>query len=225
VSPERPALAAATDPAWLTWPERTRVLCATGLGVVAALATTWFVPWQLTLLVWWDVTALVLIAWSWAVMAPADAATTGARAVREDSSRTVSTLLALTAAVASLVGVALAVVKANTVQAPLSGALNATAVFTVAVSWCLVHTMFSAHYARLYYVDEPGGIDFKTREPPNFRDFAYVAFTVGMTFQVSDTDIQSPVIRRTVLIHALLSYLFGVVIIAAVINIVAGLVR
>jgi len=71
-----------------------------------------------------------------------------------------------------------------------------------------------------------GGIDFKTDdEQPDYRDFAYVAFTVGMTFQISDTDIQTRVIRRTVLRHALLAYLFGAVILAVAINLIANLVK
>jgi len=71
------------------------------------------------------------------------------------------------------------------------------------------------------------GIDFGTGAPqlPSYRDFAYVAFTIGMTYQVSDTTLRDPLIRRTVLPHALLAYLFGVVIVAGAINLVAGLIR
>ena len=75
-------------------------------------------------------------------------------------------------------------------------------VLTVAASWFAVHTLFTVHYARLYYSGEPGGINFHDPEPPRFRDFAYVAFTVGMTFQVSDTEICLTSIRATVLRHA-----------------------
>jgi len=71
-----------------------------------------------------------------------------------------------------------------------------------------------------------GGIDFKNDgDPPDYQDFAYVAFTVGMTFQVSDTDVQARTIRRTVLRHALLSYLFGAVILAVTINVIASLLQ
>jgi len=70
------------------------------------------------------------------------------------------------------------------------------------------------------------GIDFKNDgEPPDYQDFAYVGFTVGMTFQVSDTDVKAQTIRRTVLRHAPLSYLFGAVILAVIINVIAGLLR
>ena len=71
---------------------------------------------------------------------------------------------------------------------------------------------------------EPGGINFHDPNPPRFRDFAYLAYTVGMTFQVSDTEIcLSSALRATVLRHALLSYLLGAVVLAVTINLIAGL--
>jgi uncharacterized membrane protein len=76
---------------------------------------------------------------------------------------------------------------------------------------------------RLYYSDDPGGINFHDPEPPRFRDFAYLAFTVGMTYQVSDTEIGLASIRATVLRHALVSYLLGAVVLAVTINLIAGL--
>jgi uncharacterized membrane protein len=78
-------------------------------------------------------------------------------------------------------------------------------------------------YAREYYVDQDGGIDFNMAQPPVWTDFAYLSFTIGMTFQVSDTDLQTTALRRLALRHMLISYLFGAVIIAITINVVAGL--
>jgi uncharacterized membrane protein len=86
-----------------------------------------------------------------------------------------------------------------------------------------VHTVFTLRYARLYYLDEDGGIDFNEADPPRYSDFAYLAFTIGMTFQVSDTDIQDKTIRATILRHMWLSYVFGAVIVAITINLIAGL--
>ena len=94
---------------------------------------------------------------------------------------------------------------------------------SVAVSWFTVHTVFLLRYALLYYAAPEGGIDFKMHERPSYRDFAYVALTLGMTFQVSDTDLRSTQMRATALRHALLSYLFGAVILAVAINLVATL--
>jgi uncharacterized membrane protein len=97
------------------------------------------------------------------------------------------------------------------------------AISSVVLSWAVVHTIFTLRYARLYYVGTDGGIDFNQDQPPRYTDFAYLAFTLGMTFQVSDTDLKTSTIRATALRHALLSYLFGAVIIAVTINLVAGL--
>ena len=93
----------------------------------------------------------------------------------------------------------------------------------MALSWLLVHTVFTLRYALLYYTGRDGGIDFNQSAPPCYSDFAYLAFTLGMTFQVSDTDLKTPNIRRTALRQALLSYLFGAVILAATVNLIAGL--
>jgi uncharacterized membrane protein len=85
-----------------------------------------------------------------------------------------------------------------------------------------VHTLFTTRYARLYCSGRDGGIAFSEPGRPRYTDFTYVAFTIGMTFQVSDTTLQTSEIRRTALRHALLSYVFGVGIIATTINHVPG---
>ena len=85
--------------------------------------------------------------------------------------------------------------------------------------------MFTLKYARLYYSGTPGGIDFNDSGAPDYADFAYLAFTIGMTFQVSDTNISSKQIRRTALRHAWLSFPLGAVIIATAINLVSGLAK
>ena len=94
---------------------------------------------------------------------------------------------------------------------------------SVVLAWAVVHTVFSLRYADLYYEGEPGGIDFNEDDPPSYSDFAYLAWTIGMTFQVSDTDLKTQAIRRTALRHGLLSYMFGALIIATTINLIAGL--
>ena len=78
-------------------------------------------------------------------------------------------------------------------------------------------------YARLYFDGTPGGVDFGDTDAPRYTDFAYLAFTLGMTYQVSDTTLQTSPFRVLALRQALLSYLFGAVILAATINLVAGL--
>jgi uncharacterized membrane protein len=103
--------------------------------------------------------------------------------------------------------------------------LAGLALVSVFVSWALVHTVFTLKYARLYYAGTAGGIDFNGAGAPDYPDFAYLSFTIGMTFQVSDTDIQSKAIRRTALRHAWLSFPLVAVIIATSINLVSGLAK
>ena len=99
------------------------------------------------------------------------------------------------------------------------------ALVSVFVSWTLVHTVFTLKYARRYYSGTAGGIDFNGTGAPDYPDFAYLAFTIGMTFQVSDTNIRSRPIRRTALRHAWLLFPLGAVIIATSINLVSGLAK
>ncbi len=96
---------------------------------------------------------------------------------------------------------------------------------SIVLSWAMVHTVFTTRYARLYYTGGDGGVDFNEDDPPRFSDFAYLSFTIGMTFQVSDTNLTSKDVRATALRHALLSYLFGAVILAATVNLLAGLAK
>jgi uncharacterized membrane protein len=93
---------------------------------------------------------------------------------------------------------------------------------SVALAWTSVHTVHVLRYARLYYSPPVGGIDFGG-EPPGYADFAYLALTIGMTFQVSDTALMVKRVRRVALHHALLSYVFGTVIVAITVSTVAAL--
>ena len=206
--------------------EARRSTIAAGVGLIVGAGSARFVAWQLSSLIGWDTAVFVLLVWIWRETWQLDADSTARVAVREDDSRNATRLLILFAATASLAGVVLAFVKSKQVDGMEFGLLTASVLVTVVGSWLLTHTLFALRYADLYYQDPVGGIDFvPSSRMPDYHDFGYVAFTVGMTFQVSDTDISDPDIRRAVLRQALLSYLFGTVIVALTINIVAGLVR
>jgi len=206
---------------------RRRVLAAVTVGAVTAFLVAWFAPWQLTVLVGWDATALTVILTVWTSVGRFTPEQTEEFALREDNTRTGAQLLLLGAALVSLVGMVLAFVKASHGSQAAEVVLKAAGVFTIACSWVLVHTVFALRYAHIYYTRPTGGIDFKSHgtELPDYRDFAYTAFTVGMTFQVSDTDITTRTMRRQVLSHALISFLFGAVILATTVNVLAGLLN
>lgn len=198
-----------------------RIVVAAVLGVAVALGVGNTVGWRFAL-AGWIVTAGVYVVWTRLILGGMDADQTREYATREDPTRWASDAVIVSASVASLGGVGYVVAAASR-SGP--GAVEAAVVgiLTVAASWFAVHTLFTVHYARLYYSGEPGGINFHDPEPPRFRDFAYVAFTVGMTYQVSDTEIGLTSIRATVLRQALLSYLLGAVVLAVTVNLIAGL--
>ncbi len=93
----------------------------------------------------------------------------------------------------------------------------------VAVGWLCVHTVYVLRYARVYYASPRPPIDFNQDEDPTFSDFAYFSFNLGMAYQVSDTDLKSSAVRRVVLGHTMLAYLYGTIVIASTINLVAGI--
>ena len=195
--------------------------CAT-IGVIVAGIAAVFVPWQVSALLGWDAAAISFCAWVWIAVQGTDAATTQRIATREDDSRPGADLVLVAACLASLLGVGFALLKASE-QSGAERALTTTvAAATVAVSWLAVHAVFTLRYAHIYYL-EGGGIDFHSEQAPDYGDFAYVAFTLGMTYQVSDTNLSSKRIRTTARRHALISYVFGVAVIATTVNVAAGL--
>jgi uncharacterized membrane protein len=201
----------------------TRVAVAIATGIVVSTATAFVTPWRVAPLLGWDAAMAVYVGWAWLGVGHLDSDATRRVAVREDSSRAAADLILILANVMNLVGVVLALFEAAEKSRLGAGLINVAVVLSVALSWTAVHTVFALRYARLYY-QRGGGIDFGD-EPPDYADFAYVAFTLGMTYQVSDTPLTSRLLRRTALRHTLLSYLFGVVIVATTINVIAGLFR
>jgi uncharacterized membrane protein len=200
-----------------------RLIISLAVGAVGAVLTVIFGNWRYAPSIGWDASAILFCGWTWLAIWPLSAEQTADRATQEDPSRPISDLIVLIAAAGSLGALGLVVVYGHELTGLASAMLALLAVVSVAVSWFSIHTIFTLRYARLYYREPPGGIDFNQAERPDYRDFAYVALTLGMTFQVSDTNLQSSEMRSTALRHALLSFLFGAVILAATVNLVAGL--
>jgi uncharacterized membrane protein len=199
-----------------------RVAIAAVCGFAVGLPTAFFVAWPVAAAVAWDGAAIFFLVVVWLHVGGLTPTQARSHAVREDNGAVGAGLLLIAAALASLVGTAIVLVEASQAEHAEKFFLTVVAVLTVVASWAVVHTVFMLRYAREYYADPVGGIDFnRPEQPPDYRDFAYVAFTVGMTFQVSDTDIEDRTMARTILRHALLAYLFGAVIIAITINVVA----
>jgi len=152
-------------------------------------------------------------------------------AQRQDESRLAILTLVVAAACASLI--AIGFMLKHTQGLPIIAlTLHVTlAVITVVCSWLLTHTMFTLHYAHLYYqgnglastAGEKGGLEFPGEKQPDYWDFLYFSFVIGMTSQVSDVQVVSRPMRRLVLVHGMLSFAFNTVILALSVNIIAGL--
>jgi uncharacterized membrane protein len=190
-------------------------------GAIASLA----MALSASILLGWDVAVVLYLIWTWGTVWALNPGDTAHLAKREDPSTPVTELVILGAGTAMLVAVGFALVKAGQASGGTKAYLVIVGVVSVVLSWLVVHTVFALRYARAYYSEPVGGIQFNEAEPPNYTDFAYYALTIGMTFQVSDTNITLRSVRRTTLHHALLSYLFGTVLLGLVINVVATLLH
>ena len=202
-----------------------RAAIATLLGLAAfVVALVAGATWSVAVLVGWEVAATVFLAWVGRTIVRMDAAATRGIAAREDS-RVAAEELVVSASIVSLVAVAFVLVAAGHAAPNRRAALTGLAVISVLLAWAAVHAVYALRYARLYYTAPVGGISFPGDEPPDYVDFAYVALTIGMCFQVSDTDLAARRTRRTALQHALLSYLFGAVFVATTVNSVAAVLN
>ena len=174
----------------------------------------------------WDAFSLALIAIHWSMFFSVDAASTKLRAQIQDENRSEIFLVVLVATFAALFAVILVLIDKELKAVDIS-----VAIIGLFLSWCLVHTTFTLRYARLFYQDRKGndgkkadaGLGFPGDEDPDFIDFAYYSFVIGMTFQVSDVQVSSKEIRRLTLLHSLLSFVFNTIIVALTINVLAGL--
>jgi len=198
------------------------IVGAAGGAVAAGVAVAAGTSWSVAALFAEDVAALVFLVWVWSTIATADAPATSRLARTEDASRAAADLVLIGAGAGSLLAVGFTLGQAGDAGSPGRGLLTALAIVSVVLAWLSVHTIYLLRYARDYYSPPEGGIDFHG-EAPDYVDFAYLALTIGMTFQISDTDITAKRIRRAALRHALLSYVFGTVIVAITVSSVAAL--
>lgn len=191
----------------------TRFTAAFVCGIIALVAVGNLVNWDIAPLAAWDIFALMLVGMIWRDFSRHTGDETATIARRDDMG---AFFLDGLVVVASIISLGAVVVLVTTKQA--STATLGFGLASVVISWLTVHTLYSLRYAVTYYRNEEGGIDFNDRARPRYTDFAYLAFTIGMTYQVSDTNFTSHTMRRIALTHALISFIFGVVIIATSIN-------
>jgi uncharacterized membrane protein len=194
-------------------------------GAVLLAALLGGAGWAVAVTSAWGAAALLIVSRIWLRIYRMDAAGTAAHAQAEDFSRATADLVVIGASLASLIAIGFTLAEARHQVGADKRMLIALAVAVVALSWATVQLIFTVRYGDLYYAPPVGGINFNERDPPDYRDFAYLAVTIGMTFQVSDTNLSSKAIRRAATRHALMSYVFGTVIVALAINTVASLLQ
>ena len=191
--------------------------CAIGVavGVLLGVAAGLLAGWAALCLT--SVTRILLLVWGM------DAAQTREHATAEDPGRALARTIAVVGSLVSLSAVAVVLLQARGVSEFASFVSAGIAVISVAASWARIQVDYMLRVAAVYYGDPVGGIDFNQKEPPMYTDFAYFAVGLGLTYQVSDTNVLTNAIRRIVIAQTLLAYLFGAVILATVINLVTGL--
>lgn len=179
----------------------------------------------------WDIFCLLMLVSSWVTFYSTPPVRIREQARKEDSTRMAVFFIVLIATCVSLLAVILILISKASTTTEKALAMP-VAVACMFLSWCLVHTIFAIRYAHMYYADHEkqkenpaGGLDFPGEDHPDFVDFAYFAFTLGMTFQVSDVEISAKRIRRLALWHSLLSFGYNATIIALTVNVIAGLTQ
>ena len=183
----------------------------------------------LELLLLWDVFALSYIISNWVVIFKRSTKQIREVATKEDGSRAFVFALIILASFASMLTVLLLILSKQVIETAGNIYLP-VAVGGMMLSWIMVHTLFTFHYAHLYYNDDEKdagqcaeGLNFPDEKNPDYLDFAYFSFVIGMTFQVSDVEISSKKIRRLALLHGLLSFGLNTFVVALTINVIAGL--
>jgi uncharacterized membrane protein len=217
--PSEPTAVLSARRGWRSAPAGVHLLVSLVAGGIVGGVTLPRLGWATAGLVAWVAAALVFLVWTWVSLWSVGVEATASAAAREDGSRPVRDLTLIGISTGTVMAVALVIFRAHQNPPPLI----VLGVVCIALSWLVLNTVFTLRYARLYYTEPRGGVDFNQEEDPTFPDFAYLAFTIGMCFQVSDTSLQKTAIRATALRHALTSFVFDAVIIAVTVNVVAGL--
>ena len=176
----------------------------------------------------WDVFCVVVLLTTWVVIFSCSPARIRKIASREDGSRLFVFIIVLISSIASMATVLFLVFSKKAAQD--SGSSIVIAIAGMLLSWIMVHTIFCFHYAHMYYANDDRrpevhaeGLEFPEEKAPDYLDFAYFSFVIGMTFQVSDVVITARRIRRQVLIHGLLAFALNTFVVALTVNLVAGL--
>ncbi|MEU1404118.1 DUF1345 domain-containing protein [Streptomyces sp. NPDC005728] len=205
---------------WLPLDAVPRLAGAVALGAVVGTSVGLTTRPPLGALAGIAATQLAFVLAGWLVLWPMDAAATHRNVRREDLRPLLEELVVVAVAACGLLAIVLLLLIGRSDTGHIGAA---TALFGVFMAWAALHLMYATRYAYVYYASG-GGIDFNSDQPPAYRDFFYFSYNLGMTYQVSDTNVSSTALRSIVLRHTLLSYVFGTGILATAISLVAQFV-
>jgi uncharacterized membrane protein len=179
------------------------------------------------ILIGWDLGVLVYLAAAAVVMSHCTSvAQMKANAAAQDEGAFAILVLTVAAGMASLVAI-FAELAAVEHTDPHYGLYSTLAIGTVVLSWTFIHTIFALHYAHDFYGsgEHKNGLRFPGEGQPDYWDFVYFSFVVGMTFQVSDVAVMHKVVRRTVVAHGALSFFFTTAVVAMAVNLAASIIH
>lgn len=209
-----------------------RLIMALTVGVIVFLAFFKKLTIPELALVTWIGCASTIIILNWIIILTSHPREAKKIAKLQDSSRTFLFAFIITASIVSLIAILFLLKSSKGISETGRNEHILLAIGAVGVSWWLVHTVFSLRYAHLFYdtdtddggTKKGGGLDFPDTKEPDFLDFIYFGFVVGMTFQVSDVQITDRNVRRLCLLHGLISFGFNTAIVALSINVISGLI-
>ena len=197
---------------------RSRLFAAVAIGLVTLALLPQGLRWSSRALIAWDVTAALYLVAAYTRIWRADVSHIRRHAIEADDGRIAILVLAAGAALASLVAILAEIGEATRGTPQILLAIG-----TIALSWAMVHTSFALHYAHDYYRPRtPGGLKFPGEDKPDYWDFVYLSFVIGMTAQVSDVAITNRGIRRTATAHGIVSFVFNTALLALMVNIAAS---
>ena len=198
------------------------------MAAITFFCVPWHLAWPIRALATWNAYNLTGLGMAWFSIVSTDPSEVARNASLQDSSRTAIFLFVVIAAIASIFAVGAELGTAKGLDHAHLGAHVVFCLLTIAASWVLVHTIFTLRYAHVYYdLDDDkkpfGGLDFPEEDRPDYLDFAYYSFTIGMTSQTSDVQVKSQRIRRLTLVHGLISFVFNLAILSLSLNIISSL--
>ena len=196
-------------------------------GVMAFIITPTGTQSLVRVMIGWDTFSIIMVVFGWLTFFKTTAFQIRAQAKVQDENRIVIFSIVLIATLAGLIAVIILIITKKESHSESEYKIP-IAVLGMLLSWLLIHTTFTLRYAHIFYGNQEenadkhaGGLEFPKEAKPDYLDFAYFSFVLGMTFQVSDVEVTSKRLRRLVLLHSLISFIYATIMIALTINVIS----